>query len=262
MKRARMTWIAAFAALALGVPAGAGTAFDNAAAAPLLPVSTNVGCDPIDPAACLLPFPNDFFTTPDPKTATRKRINLLPTVMPRTGAEVTEGGEGKPADPTEWNRNDGWSPGSMVMAYVPGIDLHQTWGTTDRAFSEAGINQQGYFDHRDHIADIGLIEEPDAPIVIIDAVTGERHPFWSELDQHRGAVEAGEQVLIMRPAVNFKEGHRYIVAMRNLKDASGNIIARGAAFDAFVNGTGEAARQAHFNNHIFPQARSRGDREG
>src|SRR4051794_29461458 len=29
------------------------------------PHSAKTHCDPIDPAACLLPFPNDFFTVPD-----------------------------------------------------------------------------------------------------------------------------------------------------------------------------------------------------
>src|SRR4051812_36413469 len=33
-------------------------------------------CDPTDPAACLLPFPNDFFTVADPATATGRRVNL------------------------------------------------------------------------------------------------------------------------------------------------------------------------------------------
>ena len=186
------------AILPLGLP--------SARSAPVAPVPSNVGCDPIDPQACLLPFPNDFFTIADANTDTGRRVNFSIAAMPRTGAEITEGGEGKPMDPTEWNSNDGFSPGSMVMTYVPGLDLHATWGTQNRPHSEAGINEQGYFDYRDHIADIGLYQQPEAPIVIINAETGERHPFWSELDQHRDAAE--EQVLILRPAVNFDEGAR------------------------------------------------------
>jgi len=30
-------------------------------------------CDPIDPSACMLPFPNDFFTKPDRSTQTGRR---------------------------------------------------------------------------------------------------------------------------------------------------------------------------------------------
>ena len=228
-------------------------------AAPLTPAPSQAICDPIDPAACLLPFPNDFFTATDATTDTGLRINFTPDAMPRTGTEVTEGGEGKPADPTEWNRNDGWSPGSMVMTYVPGIDLHQTWGTADRPHSEVGVNELGYYDHRDHIADIGLYANENAPMVIINTQTGERHPFWSELDSHRGAVDADERVLIMRPAINFTEGTRYVVALRDLKTADGSVIPANPAFAAIrdntpflVPVTPEVARREHFEADIFP----------
>src|SRR5688500_3589742 len=102
MSRARsrfLSIVAAAAVTAALLPLAAG-------AAPVAPVPTNVGCDPIDPAACLLPFPNNFFTTPDEGTATGLRVNFNPAAMPRNGSEVTEGGEGKSVDPTEWNRND------------------------------------------------------------------------------------------------------------------------------------------------------------
>ncbi len=242
--------LTAVAAASLGIPsAGASIKLVE----PLVPATTAVTCDPLDPAACLLPFPSDFFTVADGSTDTGRRINFSIDAMPRNGTEVTEGGEGKPADPSEWNRNDGFSPGSMVMTYVPGIDLQQTWGTADRPHSTAGVNEQGYFDHRDHIADIGLYQNPDAPIVIIDTETGQRHPFWSELDQHPSAVSAGEQVLIMRPAINFTEGHRYVVALRNLKDSAGTEIAAGETFTAFKNGaSNDVARQQHFDDNIFP----------
>ena len=55
--------------------------------------------------------------------------------------------------------------------------------------------------------------------------------------------------LIVRPAVNFDEGERYIVALRNLKDASGNTIEAGPAFRALRDGNPDPqvdARRAHF----------------
>ena len=217
-------------------------------AAPLTPVPSNVGCDPLDPSACLFPFPNNLFTKPDATTETGLRVDFLPTAMPRNGTEVTEGGEGKPVDPTEWNRNDGFSPGSAVMTLVPGLDLPVTWGTQERP--HAGTpNEQGYYDYRDHIADIGLYERADAPIVIINAATGERHPFWSELDSHRDA--AAERALILRPAINFEEGARYVVALRNLKTSDGATISAGPEFEAYRSGTATDARQAYFNEQVF-----------
>ena len=221
-------------------------------AAPLLPVSSNVGCDPLDGSACLLPFPNNFFTTPDPATDTGRRVDFLPTAMPRNGTEVSEGGEGKPVEVLEWNRNDGFSPGSTVMTLVPGLDLHATWGTQDRAHSSEQPNEPGYFDHRDHIADIALYERPDAPIVIINADTGERHPFWSELDSHRDAVSQDERLLILRPAVNFEEGARYVVALRRLKTADGTTIEPGTDFAAYRSGEGsDATRQTYLDEEIL-----------
>src|SRR3954462_15286400 len=62
--------------------------------------ATQDHCDPIDPHACLLPFPNDYFTVADKTTATGKRLNLNALSMPRNVV-------GKPIDPSEWNRNDG-----------------------------------------------------------------------------------------------------------------------------------------------------------
>ena len=42
--------------------------------------------------------------------------------------------------------------------------------------------------------------------------------------------------LLIRPAVNFDEGTRYIVALRNLKDANGNTIPAPAGFKLYRDG--------------------------
>ncbi|HEU0131227.1 MAG TPA: hypothetical protein VFQ85_09590 [Mycobacteriales bacterium] len=160
-------------------------------------------CDPTDHAACLLPFPNDFFTVADPTTATGRRVSLSPLAMPRNAA-------GKPIDPTEWNRNDGFSPGSPVLTVVPGVDL----GVTGAA----------------PLTDLARSLDPDAPIVLINTRTGARHPYFAELDAN---PTAGEQpVLIVRPAVNFDEATRYVVAFRRLKTATGATIAPNDVFRA------------------------------
>ena len=214
-------------------------------------------CDPLDTAACLLPFPNDAFTEPDPTTDTGRRVAFAPTSTPVS--LVTQ----RTIDPSAWNRNDGFSPGSPVLTWVPGLDLHQTWGTTEEPFSQVGPNQIGYFDHRDHIADIGRYRAADAPIVILDAETGERHPFWSELDTSRQhQAKGGEQLLILRPAVNFEEGHRYVVALRDLKDDTGATLPADATFSAYRDGTADDERAGHFDD-IFATLEAAGiDRAG
>jgi len=178
----------------------------------LVDLSITGTCDDLDPKACLLPFPNDRFTVADPSTDTGRRVQLDMLAMPRNVA-------GKPIDPTEWNRNDGFSPSSPVLTYVPGLDLHVTW-----------------HNDVDHIADLARYRRSDAPIVLLDATTGQRHPFWSELDQHAGTTDAN-RLLILRPATQLLEGHRYIVAMRQLRRADGTLIEATPQFRAYRDGT-------------------------
>lgn len=161
-------------------------------------------CDPLDPAHCLLPFPSDTFTTDDPDTDTGRRVALVRESMP-----VNK--DGMHIDPTEWNRNDGFSPGQPISVFVPQLDLERSEIAT-------------LVDLPDSLAD-------DARIVLLDADTGERHPYWAELD---ASVESGDaRVLYIRPAVNFPEGHRMIVALRHLKNARGEQIAPANAFVAY-----------------------------
>ena len=266
LRRIRLT-APALAVAALAAPLG--SALAQVPSVPTAPaanpdvvpaaVQEAMGCDPLDPALCLFPFPNDAFTVEDPSTATGRRVAFAPTAMPRNGTDVATGevgGEGKPVDPTEWNRNDGFSPGQAVLTYVPGLDLPRTWGTQDRASSGTAPNTPGWFDYRDQITDIDLSRRPDAPIVILDADTGERHPFWSELDTNDGATN-DRRALILRPAVNYREGHRYIVALRNLRDGAGAVIPAGPAFAAYRDGTATDERAAHMEE-IFGTLRDAG----
>jgi hypothetical protein len=164
------------------------------------------GCDPIDPAACLLPFPNDYFTVPDRSTDTGRRVAFSPEVMPQNIA-------GTPIDPTEWNRNDGFSPGTPILTRVPGVELKKTKAAP--------------------ITDIGRSLDPDAPIVLLNAETGERTPYWAELDAN--ATDPARQALIIRPAANLAEGTRYIVALRSMRDREGAVIPANPAFAAYVD---------------------------
>src|SRR3954471_12798388 len=90
---------AALAVLALAAPAAASAS----------------SCDPLDSSACLYPWPNDYFTKPDATTATGKRLDLSLDEMPANAAGV-------PIDPSAQNRNDGFSPGSLIVTRVPGLD--------------------------------------------------------------------------------------------------------------------------------------------
>ena len=183
-----------------------GVAFPPPAAADPAPAAppgaspgTGDGCDPIDPAACLLPFPSDRYTVRDRSTPTGRRVHMTTTLRNTLG---------QPIRPAEWNRADGFSPGSALLTHVPGVDLARSGAAP--------------------ITDIGASLRRDAPIVIVDTETGERWPYWAELDANADRPE--RRALIVRPARNFREGHRYVVALRDLRNAAGARIAPNAAF--------------------------------
>lgn len=161
-------------------------------------------CDPLDRRHCLLPFPSDFFTAADDSSDTGRRVSLPAAEMP---ANV----DGVRVDPTEWNRNDGFSPGAQLITYVDGVDLSASGAApiTDQARSlDAG-----------------------APIVVLDVESGERIPHWAELDSN---VESdANRVLFIRPSINLEEGHRYVVALRGLVDATGSPIEPSDEFRAY-----------------------------
>ncbi|MEO3842086.1 hypothetical protein [Streptomyces sp. B22F1] len=214
--RARLTVLTTVAALALGLLAP--TALAGQAAESPRSVRAEqprggdrAGCDPIGPAECLLPFPNDWYTERDPRTDTGRRIAFAPSAMPANAA-------GTRIDPAEWNRSDGFSPGSMILAHVPGVDLGETRAAP--------------------LTDIGASLDRDAPVVLLDAGTGERHPYWAELDAN--ATDPARRALIVRPARNLAEGHRYVVALRRLRDAGGRTL---PAPDAFRRVDGPALRK-------------------
>jgi len=168
---------------------------------PALDAATATRCDVLDPKRCLLPFPNDFYTVRDAATDTGRRVHLAEASMPANAGGVH-------IDPTEWNRNDGFSPGTPILTHVPGVDLRATGAVP--------------------ITDIERSLDRRAPVVLIDASTGQRHPVWTELDSL--APSPDTQVLFVRPAVNLEEGHRYIVAMRRMRRADGTVIGPRRAF--------------------------------
>jgi hypothetical protein len=164
-------------------------------------------CDPLDPAVCLFPWPNDAFTDPDSSSPTGRRLALDSTAMPRNRF-------GKPVDPAPYNYSDGFSPGNMIITKIPGLD-------TPEAFRRTGAVP---------ITDPARSFDTDQPVVVINARTLQRHLIWSELDAN--PQDPSDVNLLVRPAVNFDEGERYIVALRNLRDAAGQPIEAQAPFRA------------------------------
>ncbi len=173
-----------------------------------LAAPAEVGCDPLDGAVCLQPWPNDYFTVADPSADTGRRLNLNPLAMPRNVA-------GNPIRPDEWNRNDGFSPGQKIVTKVPGLD-------NPTAFANTGAVP---------ITDMAQSFRENQPVVVVNADTRQRHLIWAELDAN--PANPGDVNLIIRPGVNFQEGARYVVALRKLRDAQGTIIQPQEAFRTY-----------------------------
>jgi len=180
---------------------------------PALDVASAAHCDLLDPEICLYPFPNDRFSTDDPATDTGRRIQI-----PSEGTPANFFGDR--VDTTEWNRNDGFSPGQALQTLVPGLVLRTPNPDPDetRPIPAPGASPEW---------DLAASLAEDANVVILDTETGGRVPHWAELNTR---VAAPNQALLIRPARNFRSGGRYVVALRNLRDADGALIPPGRAF--------------------------------
>jgi hypothetical protein len=185
-------------------------------------------CDFLDLAVCLQPWPNDYFTIADKTKPTGRRLNLDLQSTPRNA-------EGKPIDPSDYNRNDGFSPGAMIVTRIPGLD-------TKAAFDKSGIVPN---------TDMGKAFAPDQPVVLINARTHGRALAWAELDAN--PKDPKNVNLIVRPGKNLDESTRYVVALRGLKSADGKPIAPSTEFKLYRDRTlttnkAVEDRRAHFES--------------
>ena len=153
---------------------------------------------------CLLPFPSDALTVDDSTSATGRRVALPASQMPVNSGGVV-------VDVSRQNRADGFSPGSAGLVLIPGVD-------------PAGSSLPPVTDIAQSIAD-------GSGSVVVDATTGDRWPHWAELDSN--ATDPERQGLFVRPAVNYPDGHRIVIGLRNLVDESGAAIEPTDTFRAF-----------------------------
>jgi hypothetical protein len=168
-------------------------------------------CQPFARTPCLLPFPDNRFTRPDPSTPTGLRVRLPAGAMPVNAA-------GQRIGTGDYNRNDGFSPGSALIVNVPGLDNARAWARTGAAgllnLSQALAKRQ--------------------PIVVIDETTGRRQLISSQLDANAPTPQTTN--LMILPAQEFTDGHTYVVALRNLRNAAGHLLKAPAWFQKLRDG--------------------------
>ncbi len=186
------------------------------------PETPPLGCDPLTPSYCGFPYPNDYWTVADATTVTGLRLALPEVTMPsnRNGVQSTPGA---------FNEMDGFSPGIAAMTHFPGATVE---GLATPDSIEDSLS-------------------PDSPTAILNAATGERLAHWVDLDEY--VVEAKlrvdamadrpqftinrelgelrqERALMLRPAIRAEDATRYIVAIRNVRDGDGALVAPSPGF--------------------------------
>jgi len=137
--------------------------------------------------ACLLPFPSNRLTVVDDSTPTGLRVSIPADAVP---VNV----DGVAMDVSDQNRADGFSPSSVIVFAADGVDL-----------VSSGVP---------NVDDIGASMSPDAKVRLFEIESGERWPFWGELDAQAGLVT-------IRPARLLAEGRTYRVEVDGLVDTQG-----------------------------------------
>lgn len=157
------------------------------------------GCHPIgDPAGrgqCVYPWPSDFYTEAAADSPTGLRVALPAELLPHNASEM-------PAAVDEliggW---PGWSANAQIRF------------ASARTIDPAGLAP---------IDDIGGSLAAEASIVLVATSTGERWPYFAEVDATAGAGEP--QTIFIRPMRRLLAGERYVVAVRGLREVGGEEI--------------------------------------
>lgn len=168
---------------------------DDAASTTTEAVVETRDCAGLTAEQCLLPWPNDTLTVADDTTETGRRLALPADAMP---VNV----DGTAVDVTDQDRADGFSPVSTILLAAPDVDLEMSSLPTSD--------------------DIGASLSDSAGIAVTDAETGERWPYWAELDAQAGPDET--PLLMLRPAIAFTEGHTFTVTVRHLRTAEDEVV--------------------------------------
>jgi hypothetical protein len=86
---------------------------------------------------------------------------------------------------------------------------------------------------------VGLLDmsqafAPKAPIVVIDEKTGQRQLIYAQLDSNAPTPQTTNLMIV--PGKEFTDGHTYIIAMRNLRNAAGHTIKAPSWFQKLRDG--------------------------
>lgn len=199
----------------------------------LAPMATAFSsCDPLDEALCALPYPSSFYLKENAEKPSGWQINFAEDSLPINI-------DGLKADPRFWNEKDGFSPLTPIVTFFPDLSV------------------EGVVGHDD----IGAYEAVDAKIVLIDIDTGQRVPYFAELDMSHS--QADRRALVIRPVRPMEWGHRHVVGIRGLQKTDGSLADSSEAFLALRDNIETRnfdieGRREHFEEVIFPALEAEG----
>ena len=168
-------------------------------------------CEVLNQGECVLPFPSSRYLE-RAATPTGWQVTLPGEALP---TYTRFDGRTDPLDTTRIRKQDGFSPTTQILMHFPG-GLDVVKSDVSRLLPET----RTYDPH--HSVVVG------SPTVLIDWDTGERIPHWLENDARAPTLE--RRATFLRPGKSLTPGHRYIVALRNLKDATGAPLVAEPAF--------------------------------
>ena len=183
---------------------------------PAAPPLLGTDCDPLDPTFCGLPFPSNVYLAKDPTgknpsgMSVRFGANTLPPLYSVNPP--------KPVDPSIFYGRDGYSAMQAAVAHFPGaVAVGNTAAST--------------LPDANHIAT--SVDATKSPTILLEASSGTVMPHFSEIDvQPRDPTE---HTLLIHPVIRLKDRTRYIVAIRNVQDGSGNTIPPPPFFKALLD---------------------------
>ena len=172
-----------------------------------VPTPADPDCNPIVGNDCWSGWPSNFWLKSDATTKTGRRIDLPAALMPVNAA-------GTRVDVAEWNRRDGFSPNTNIVALLPTPPDPKLLPDETRP---------------------ALTFTSDLPIVLLDAKTGAFVPFLAELDLN--ASDPARQALLIRQWTPVAPGTRLVVALTTkLLDAKGQPYPRTPTFQRLIDG--------------------------
>jgi hypothetical protein len=181
-------------------------------------------CNPLGGQGCLLPWPSAAYEVADSSTTTGFRVDIPLNAMPTNGDGIT-------IDPRpQLNYWDGFSPTGFLLAEFPN-----------------GVSPTGLPPFTDPAQSLAA----NSPIVLVDMKTGERAPFFAEIDMNIQPIAPTQANLIIRPLARLNAGDRYAVGILNtVMDQDGKPLKPSPAFQAILD-------DKDFDHPLFPALKER-----